>query len=200
MSYPIKLPGPHKNLKIGLFGGSFNPAHSGHFQVAEQALKGLRLDAVWWLVAKGNPLKEEQGKFKERYRSAQKLAKHKQMVVSDLENVASFTYSIDTLKFLQKHCPTSQFVWVMGSDNLRNFHLWKNWDEIAKLVPICLNIRPGYLYSTLNSRFAGRFENERVPRHELVCLPSYKSPRWGLLTAPYNYESSTFLRERGKTS
>lgn len=191
-----KLPSPNNNLKIGLFGGSFNPAHSGHYHVAEQALKALKLDQVWWIVAKGNPFKVQHGEFEERFESAQHQAKHRQMKVSDLEQSASLTYSIDTIKYLRRRCPTSKFVWVMGSDNLVSFHNWRNWEEIATTVPVCLIIRPGSLYTALNSRFSRRFAKERVRRHEVAFLPSCKPPNWGLLNVPYNYESSTRLRER----
>lgn len=190
-----KLPGPHNNLKIGLFGGSFNPAHSGHYHVAEQALKALKLDAVWWIVARSNPLKVQHGDFKERFESAQQQAKHKQMKVSDIEQTASLTYSIDTIKFLRKRCPTSKFVWVMGSDNLESFHYWRDWQEFANTVPVCLIIRPGSLNTALNSRFSHRFGKVRVHRHELAFLPVCKPPVWGLLNVPYNYESSSRLRE-----
>ena len=196
MKHLRTLPLPHKNLRIGLFGGSFNPAHSGHFHVAEQALKTLNLDAVWWLVARGNPLKLEHGDFETRYKSAQQYAKHKRMIVSDLEQSASLTYSIDTVKFLRRRCPTSRFVWVMGSDNLENFHYWRNWEEFANLVPLCLINRPTSLYATLNSRFARRFEKKRVRENEVACLLNNQPPAWGLMTAPYNYESSTDLREQ----
>lgn len=200
MTHLRTLPLPHKNLKIGLFGGSFNPAHSGHFNVAEQALKTLNLDAVWWLVAKGNPLKREHGDFETRYKSAQQCAKHRQMTVSDVELSASLTYSIDTLKLLRRHCPTSRFVWVMGSDNLENFHYWRNWEEFANLVPLCLISRPTSLYAALNSRFARRFVKKRVRENEVACLLNNEPPAWGLVNAPYNYESSTLLREPSHVS
>lgn len=128
-------PRPHQNRRIGLFGVSFNPAHSGHFLVAEHALKILKLDTVWWLVAKGNSLKLEHGDFKERCKSAQLHAKYIRMIVRDLEQFASLTYSIHTLKFLIRRGPTTKFVWVMGSDNLENFHHCRNWEEIADLTP-----------------------------------------------------------------
>lgn len=189
-----KLPGPHRNLKIGLFGGSFNPAHSGHFHVAAQAMKALELDRVWWLVANGNPLKNEKGEFDERLQSAYKLANDKRMIVSDLERMESLTYSIDTLKFVQKRATSCKFVWLMGSDILDNFHRWRDWNKFAHSVPICIVSRPTKPFSASNSRFAQRFAKYRVRGSELRLLLRYKSPTWGVLSTSLNYESSTKIR------
>ncbi|OYX30462.1 MAG: nicotinic acid mononucleotide adenylyltransferase, partial [Caulobacterales bacterium 32-69-10] len=113
-----RLPGPAKGLAIGLLGGSFNPAHEGHLLVAETAMKRLKLDQVWWVVARGNPLKSDHGAYAARLASARTMARGAGMRVSDIEAQLGLTYSIDTLRALRKAAPETRFVWLMGADNL----------------------------------------------------------------------------------
>ncbi|MHA7873524.1 MAG: nicotinate-nucleotide adenylyltransferase, partial [Hyphococcus sp.] len=115
--------------RIGLLGGSFNPAHDGHREISLEALRKLGLDAVWWLVTPGNPLKDaaEYAPFEERLRLARQTADHCDIVVSDFERRHGLQYTVDTLERLQLLHPSIQFVWIMGADSLESFHRWKDW-------------------------------------------------------------------------
>lgn len=133
--------------RIGLMGGSFNPAHGGHRYVALQALRALDLDEVWWLVSPGNPLKEAAGDmapYAARVASARAVARHAPIRVSTVEAKLGTRYTVDLLEKLPRLYPKKRFVWIMGADNLGGFHQWKRWRDIARAVPIAVVARPGY--------------------------------------------------------
>jgi nicotinate-nucleotide adenylyltransferase len=188
-----RLPGPAAGRRIGLLGGSFNPAHGGHLHVAETAMRRLRLDAVWWIVARGNPLKSEHGSFAARLASAASVAGAPGMQVSDIEHQLGLTYTIDTIRTLQEAEPEAQFVWVMGADSAAGFHLWKDWEDIAARVPIAIVSRPGTRL-TRTLPFAARFADARLPERDAAALPGHATPAWVYLRAPGNSLSSTALR------
>ncbi|MDP5279447.1 nicotinate-nucleotide adenylyltransferase [Sphingomonas sp. DG1-23] len=132
--------------RIGLLGGSFNPAHRGHRKLSLHAIRALGLDEVWWLVSPGNPLKPEAGMapFAARLASARKMARHAPIRVSDVEARLGTRYTADTLRRLPRLYPRHRFVWLMGADNLAQFHHWRDWRRIARQVPIAVIARPGY--------------------------------------------------------
>lgn len=193
-SGPVKLPGPSAGLKIGLFGGSFNPAHEGHLHVAETAMRRMNLDWVWWIVARGNPLKESHGNYETRLASATGLAAHPRMIVTDIETHLKVNYTRDLLSGLKARAPSAHFVWIMGADNLPGFHRWGGWQEIAQQVPICVIARPGAGPSARLSRFAATFGPARYDSSEATLLPLASPPAWAYLTAPWHPASSTALR------
>lgn len=195
MTYAL-LPGPTRGLRIGLFGGSFNPAHEGHLHVAETALKRLQLDAVWWLVAGGNPLKESHGVYEARLASARRLAHGPAMRVTSLERTLGVRYTADLLEKLLPRASGAHFVWVMGADNLAHFHRWGRWDEIAKRLPIAVVGRPGAFPKAGLSKFARRFASARLPEQAAAALPLCDPPAWTYLTAPWNTASSTAIRRK----
>ena len=133
-------------IRIGLLGGSFNPAHGGHRRVSLFALAALGLDEVWWLVSPGNPLKSRQGMapLVARVRSAIGQARRAPIQVTAIEQELGTRYTVDTLRALRRRYPKAEFVWLMGSDNLAQFHRWKDWRGIAKMMPIAVIARPGY--------------------------------------------------------
>ena len=133
-------------VKIGLLGGSFNPAHGGHRRISLFALAALGLDEVWWLVSPGNPLKSRQGMapLVARFRSAEAQAKNARIRVTAIESSLGSPYTIDTLRTLEQRWPKHRFVWIMGADNLVQFAHWKNWRGIARTMPIAVIARPGY--------------------------------------------------------
>lgn len=194
MAIPPPLPGPTGGLRIGLFGGSFNPAHSGHLHVARTAMSRLQLDWVWWIVAAGNPLKDEHGDFDARIATARAIADGPRMRVTDIERKLGFTYAIDTLAWLRGRAPAAHFVWIMGGDSICNFHLWKNWQQIAALMPIAVVARPGFSVCAYHSPFAQRYRAVRLPQHAAETLAHTTAPSWAYLTAPLNAASSTALR------
>ena len=157
----LRPPGPvAPGLKIGLLGGSFNPAHAGHLYVSEVARKRLGLDYVWWLVSPQNPLKPVAGMapFAKRLAAARKLAgRHPRLIVTALEQALGTRYTIDTIAVLQRRFPHVEFVWLMGSDNLEQFHRWRRWPEIAARLPLAVVLRPGSVWALLRSKAAKRF-------------------------------------------
>ncbi|HWA89232.1 MAG TPA: nicotinate (nicotinamide) nucleotide adenylyltransferase [Rhizomicrobium sp.] len=150
----LRPPGPvAPGLRIGLLGGSFNPAHEGHLYLSEVALKRLGLDYVWWLVTPQNPLKSPIGlaPIADRLRAAQRVARHPRVIATDIERVLGTRYSIDTLEALQRRFPLVEFVWLMGSDSLLLFRRWRRWREIASRVPIAVIQRPGTVLACLSA-------------------------------------------------
>ena len=133
--------------RIGILGGSFNPAHSGHRAISLAAIAALGLDEVWWLVSPGNPLKEKSGDmapFAARFASARAMARHAPIRASAIELKLGTRYTIDTLRALTRLYPNKRFIWLMGADNLAQFDQWRDWRRIAREVPIAVVARPGY--------------------------------------------------------
>jgi nicotinate-nucleotide adenylyltransferase len=192
-------PGPvAPGLRIGLLGGSFNPAHEGHLHVSEVALKRLGLDYVWWLVAPQNPLKSPRGMadFRDRLTGARKLARgHPRLRVSDIEARTRTCYTIDTIARLKARFPQLKFVWLMGSDNLVTFHRWRNWQELARRIPIAVVMRPGTTLAPLKAMAAQRFAAAR-PRSE-SGLADADPPAFVILDSRRNAASATDIRAKG---
>lgn len=188
----IVPPGPaNEGLRIGLLGGSFNPAHGGHLYVSETALKRLNLDSVWWLVSPGNPLKEDatMAPLAARLRSAHEVAAREPRIhVSALEQTLHTVYTIDTIKALKRRFPRIRFIWLMGSDNLEQFSRWRRWQELARLVPIAVIQRPGSILAALNAPLVRRFGMQREFRD------GAKPPAVFVLDGARNSESATRLR------
>lgn len=155
----LRPPGPVANgLRIGLLGGSFNPAHEGHRYVAKTALQRLDLAYVWWLVSPQNPLKSDPAPLERRLAMARALVgRDPRMIVTDLEQTLGTRYTVDTLKALHRRFPEVRFVWLMGSDNLEQFHRWRRWAEIVALVPIAVIERPGSILAPLRAKAIQRF-------------------------------------------
>lgn len=169
-----KFPLAYAGMHVGLFGGSFDPAHEGHAHVAETALKRLDLDRVWWLVAPQNPLKKKSSPFKERKKSAKKHAHGAKMIVTDIEKRLECQYTYQTLRALKQLYPGVHFYLIMGADNLANFRKWRKWREVADAVPVIVVSRPGV-------RAAERL---RAPKD------------WVFLAARHHKQSSTALRAK----
>ncbi len=183
-------------MRVGLFGGSFNPAHDGHAHVAETALTRLGLDRVVWLVSPQNPLKDarETAPLETRMASAHRWARGPAMIVSDFETRAGTSWTVDTLRALQARHPGVRFVWLMGSDNLESFDLWRGWTDIMRMMPMAVIARPGSLLESRSAPAARRFAFARVPAAQARLLPRMAAPAWTYLAAPLNPRSSTALR------
>jgi nicotinate-nucleotide adenylyltransferase len=182
-------------LTIGVLGGSFNPAHAGHLHISLEACKRLQLDAVWWLVSPGNPLKDPAtlAPFDTRYEYATHLAApYRHITVSDFERQYGVRYTVDTVRALQLHFPQHRFVWLMGSDNLKQFHRWEGWVEIANRLPIAVLDRSPFTHNALRSPFALRFAGARTPYPQLCMTPP---PAWDMLFIRRHPESATHLRK-----
>ena len=183
-------------MTVGLFGGSFNPAHDGHLHVAETALNRLGLDRVVWLVSPQNPLKgrHETAPLEDRLASARAWARGPSMIVSDVETRMGTRWTIDTLRALKARHPGVRFVWLMGSDNLAGFHRWRGWTDIMRMMPVAVIARPGSMLESRSAPAARRFASWRVPQDQARLLSHLEAPAWTYLTAPLNRSSSTALR------
>lgn len=192
----LRFPSPPGDLAIGIMGGSFDPAHSGHAHVIDTARRAANLDRVWVFVAAGNPLKRTQTAFVDRLAGAHNRLAGPRTVVTGLEAQLGLRYTIDLLRRLKRSAPQARFVWIMGADNLRDFHKWKSWREIAKLVPILVIARPGANPRAGLSRFARQFAANRVTQSEARTLASHKPPAWVYIAAPLDPISSSEIRAR----
>jgi nicotinate-nucleotide adenylyltransferase len=194
----LVLPPHAKGMTIGLFGGSFNPPHQAHRLVALAALKRLGLDAVWWMVSPGNPLKAHSGlaPLAERMRAAQALASHPAIKVTDIEARLGTRFTFDTIAALKARCPGVRFVWIMGADNLAQFHLWQNWLGIAGLVPLAVVDRPGAGLKSAGGVAATRLARYRLDESDGRRLAFTPAPAWIFLHGLKSPLSSTALREK----
>ena len=183
-------------MRIGLFGGTFDPPHAAHLGASLLAIKRLKLDRIWWLVTPGNPLKDTRGlaPLQQRIASARSLAHHPRIDITSFEAVINTRYTYDTLKFLLRRCPGVRFVWVMGADNLRSFYRWQKWREIASLIPIAVVDRMGSSLYATSGRAGQALIRYRVPEQTAASLPDRKPPAWVYLHGLKSPLSSTALR------
>lgn len=190
---------PPSRRRVGLFGGSFNPPHSGHLHASLVALRRLKLDAVWWLVTPGNPLKDTRGlaPLDQRLRASVALDQHPRIHVTALETHLGTRFTADTLRAVSRKFPDIGFVWIMGGDNLATFHRWRDWPSIFRTMPIAVIARPGYAMKALASPAARRFAADRVDASDAAVLPRLAPPAWVYLEERLEPSSSTALRARG---
>ena len=184
--------------RIGLFGGSFNPAHRGHYMVALYALKRLQLDWVWWLVSPQNPLKNpaETGEYEARVTFTRAIASHPRFVVTNLEKQIGSRTTAETLDRLQPLLKRARFVWIMGADSFADLHRWNDWLDIPTTLPLAILARPGYSIRALSGTAAIRYDRERIPSSFPAELPCYMPPAWSFIPMPLRPESSTAIRSR----
>jgi len=181
------------DLRIGLLGGSFNPAHAGHRAMSLYALKRLNLDQIWWLVSPQNPLKPAKGMapLAERLEDARALAHHPNILVTSIEAQFGTRYTADTLAALKLHFPRTRFVWLMGADNLEQIPLWYQWEKIFAQVPVAIFRRPGYATGGKATQY---FAAWRHPSSHGRTLAAFAPPAWLVLDNPLNLLSATAIR------
>jgi nicotinate-nucleotide adenylyltransferase len=196
----LVLPPHAHGLRIGLFGGTFDPPHAAHLGASLLAMKRLNLDRLWWLVTPGNPLKDTRNlrPLKQRLADARNLANHPRIDVTGLEAVINTRYTYDTLRYLVRRCPGVKFVWVMGADNLRSFYRWQSWRQIASLMPMAVVDRMGSSLYATGGRAALALDRYRVPEHQAKTLAGLKPPAWVYLHGLKSPLSSTALRASRK--
>ncbi len=185
-------------MRIGLYGGSFNPPHDGHAHVSQVALRRLKLHRIWWLVTPGNPLKDasDLATLDARMRAARALTRDRRVVVTALEADIGTTRTLSMLRWLKRHAPRVHFVWVMGADNLAGFHRWHGWREIVAEIPIAVVDRPGFTLPALTSPAARVLANDQLDEDDATRLAVMRPPAWTFLRAPLNPLSSTDLRQQ----
>ena len=190
------LPPNAPGMRIGLFGGTFDPPHLAHLGASLLALKRLKLDRVWWLVTPGNPLKNTSGlaPLAKRIASARALTHHPRIDVTGLEAVINTRYTFDTIKWLIARCPRVRFVWIMGADNLRSFHRWQKWRGIAELVPIVVIDRLGPSLYAAASPAGQALGRSRIREQDAATLPDRRAPAWAFVHGLKSPLSSTALR------
>jgi len=183
---------------VGLLGGSFDPAHAGHVHITREALKRFGLDQVWWLVSPGNPLKERgPAPLAKRMERAQRVMQHPRVQVTDIEASLGTRYTAQTLAKLRQNYPKVRFVWLMGADNLAQFHLWQDWRQIADSVPMGILARPGQRISARMSRAATLYAPNRIPGRYSQLLARAEAPAWCFVNVPMHDASSTAIRAKG---
>jgi len=205
LSRPL-FPNPHaragslwRGLRVGLLGGSFNPAHDGHRHISLAALRRLRLDAVWWLVSPQNPLKATAGMatLGERMADARWVSRRDpRIVVTDIEDRLATRFTADTLGRLKAAFPATRFVWLMGADNLAQIPRWHRWHEIFTDMPVAVFDRGSYARSAPFGQAATRFAGRRLAIGEAGHLAGRQPPAWVYLTIVRHPASATRIRRR----
>ena len=193
------LPYARPGQVIGLLGGSFDPAHAGHAHITREALKRFGLDRVWWLVSPGNPLKARgPAPMAARVARARAVIIDPRVTVTDIEARLGTCHTADTIAALQRLYPGVRFVWLMGADNLADFHRWENWRAILRMVPVGVIARPGDRVAARTSKAARIFRGHRLRGREARALARARPPAWAMINVPMVDHSSTAIRARGE--
>lgn len=197
-SVTAKAPPRGRRRRIGLLGGSFNPAHEGHLYISRVALARLGLDEVWWLVSPQNPLKSRRGMapFAVRVAAARKVARHPRIRVSGIEAEFGTSYTADSLRHLLRRFPETRFVWLMGADNLIQINRWRDWAGIFAAMPVAVFARPTYSLKALASAAARQFAWARVPEAATGALTERRPPAWAFLHIRPSAASATAIRAK----
>ncbi|MCA0042620.1 nicotinate-nucleotide adenylyltransferase [Celeribacter litoreus] len=192
------LPYARPGQVIGLLGGSFDPAHEGHALITRQALRRFGLDRVWWLVSPGNPLKAEgPAAMEDRLARARAVMDHPRVEVTDLEARTGTRYTAQTLRAIKRLYPGVRFVWLMGADNLAQFHRWQDWREIMETTPVGVLARPGVRVAARTSVAARTYAHARLSGRASQLLGHVEAPSWCFVNVPMSDASSTEIRARG---
>jgi len=196
---PQALAQLNAGAKIGLLGGSFNPAHEAHVHVSLVALRRLKLDSIIWLVSPQNPLKpsSDMAPLAKRVERAREVAADPRIIVTALEQPLGTHYTVDSIAAIQRRFSKARLVWLMGGDNLAQFHRWRSWQEIARRLPIAVIARPGFTIKALASPAAQLMAEARIPTARAPELARQTPPAWVFLAERLDPASSTALRQRG---
>lgn len=190
------IPPSAAGMRIGLFGGSFNPLHEGHLLVMAETLRRLALDALWVLVTPGNPLKDNKAlpTLESRVLAARALIRDPRIRVTGFEAAKGFSYSWQTVNFLTSSMPDRRFVWIMGADSLADFHRWQRWRDMAATIPIAVYVRPGAGRRALASRAAATLDHAQIDESDAAVLAGRRAPAWIYLQGRQSTLSSSAIR------
>lgn len=196
----LRMPHVERGMTVGLFGGSFNPPHEGHLLVAEIAMRRLALDNLWWMVTPGNPLKSrsELASLSDRIAASEKLIDDPRIKVTAFEQALDTRFTADTVAHVATRNPGIRFVWIMGADSLKTFHLWQNWRQIVATFPIAVIDRPGATLSFLSSTMARAYDHARIDEEDAAGLAMRAAPAWTFLHDRRSPISSTQLRAKAR--
>jgi len=192
----VRLPRWAPGQRIGLMGGSFNPPHEGHLLASRLAVQRLKLDRLWWLVTPGNPLKPVEGlpALPARIAAARAIVHDPRIAVTGFEAEIGARYTRDTIAWLTRRAPSVHFVWIMGADNLRQFHLWRRWRDIVRLAPIAVVDRPGSTLRALSSPAGAALAPFRVAERDAASFAGRRPPAFIFLHGPRSSLSSSAIR------
>jgi nicotinate-nucleotide adenylyltransferase len=195
-----RLPLASPRMRIGLLGGSFNPAHAAHVEISLTALKRMGLDQVWWVVTPSNPLKapSKLPSLTSRVGAARRVANHPRIAVTGFPGEKGSPYTVDLITELKRRYPTVSFVWLMGADSLAEFHRWRSWHKIFETVPIAVLDRPGFRLKARASQAATRFHDSLVDESDAQGLARMVPPAWTIITHRLSPLSSSALRGEAK--
>ena len=183
------------NYAVGLLGGSFNPPHDGHLHISKLAIKKFGLSKIWWIYSKKNPLKSYAPEsIENRVKRSMKLVSDRRIKFSDIELNNDFNYSVELLKYLRRKNSRTNFIWIMGEDNMLSFHLWKNWQWIANNYKIGVLSRDSSRAAVNASVFASKYKHCRLHSNSANSLRSATAPAWCLVNSKKRGVSSTDLR------
>jgi nicotinate-nucleotide adenylyltransferase len=193
-----ELPAARPGQAIGLLGGSFDPPHPGHLHISREALKRFGLNGVWWLVSPGNPLKARgPAPLDRRIKASRALVDDPRIEVTGIESHIGTHYTAQTISAIQKLYPRTHFVWLMGADNLAQFHRWESWQQIIERVPIGVLARPGGRIPARTSKAAQLYRSYRVRKRDAFGLAYKDAPAWSFVNVPMRNDSSSAIRARG---
>ena len=194
-----KVPYARAGQVVGLLGGSFDPAHDGHVHITKAALERFGLDSVWWMVSPGNPLKTRgPAPMEARLAAARDVMRHPAVKITGIEAQLGTRYTAETIAALQDRYVGVRFVWLMGADNLAQFHRWQDWQEIMARVPVGVLARPGDRIAARMSKAARMYRAKRLIGRAALTLGRSDAPMWSFVNLPMSEKSSTAIRNAGK--
>tara|TARA_B100001057_G_scaffold95806_1_gene92269 strand:- start:1841 stop:2407 length:567 start_codon:yes stop_codon:yes gene_type:complete len=180
---------------VGILGGTFDPPHEGHLFISNYAMKRLDLGEIWWIVTKKNPLKNGSSNFKKRLNIAKGFSLNRNIKIVEIHNEKKNIYTIDVLKYLFRKYPNRKFVWIMGVDNMKYFHLWKDWEKIFYNIPIAIFDRPSYSLRVSTSKVSGLFKGKQISIKSSKKLKYASPPKWVFISGLTHPQSSTAIRK-----
>ena len=185
-----------KKKFVGLLGGTFDPPHEGHLFISKFAKIKLDLSEVWWIVTTTNPLKKNKVDYHERLKKVKQFLTNHRIKILEIQDLSKNIYTVDLLEYIFKKFPQKKFIWLMGSDSLVNFHLWRDWKKIFYNIPIAIFDRPSYSLSISKAKATLHFKEDRINSKLSKNLKFMKTPKWSFITGLTHLQSSTKIRQK----